>query len=171
MQEVAELGKPHGIRGEITALLRGVSGDELVAIETLRIRRSDETEAPVRVIRGRPKGTGWILQLDCAGDRSGAEALRGAVILAPRSDLPELEAGEWWVDDLVGLDVVSDEGESLGRLDEVLELPANDVYVVRSDRGEVLLPAIEDVIVEVDLEKKRMTVHLLPGLIEETGSQ
>ena len=70
-----------------------------------------------------------------------------------------------------GLEVVTDEGETLGRLEEVLELPANDVYVVRSEKGEVLLPAIDDVIVAVDLPEQRMTVHLLPGLIEETGSQ
>jgi len=168
VREVAELGRPHGIRGEITALLRGLSGAELAAIETLRIRRVGGTEGPVRVAGARPKGRGWILRLDGVRDRDAAESLRGAVILAAPSDLPEREPGEWWAEDLVGLEVVSDGGEPLGRLEEVLELPANDVYVVRSERGEVLLPAIEDVIVAVDLEANTMTVHLLPGLIDET---
>jgi len=125
----------------------------------------------VRVIGARSKGAGWILRLDGVTDRNAAEGYRGAVIRAQASDLPELAPGEWWIDDLVGLEVVTDEGKPLGRLEEVLELPANDVYVVRSEKGEVLLPAIEDVIVAVDLEEERMTVHLLPGLIEETGSQ
>ena len=170
MREVAALGKPHGVRGEITALLRGVSGGELAAIETLRIRRADGTEAPVRVAGGRPRGEGWILRLEGVGDRNEAERYRGSVILAPPESLPEPPPGEWWADDLVGLEVVSDRGEPLGRLVEVMSLPANDVYVVRSGDREVLLPATDEVIVGVDLEAGRMTVHLLPGLIEEAGS-
>jgi 16S rRNA processing protein RimM len=158
------------VRGEITALLHGVTGAELAAIATLRIRRADGTEAPVRVEGARPKGAGWVLRIDGVEDREGAELLRGAVILAPRGDLPEVP-GEWWIDDLVGLEVVSDGGAALGRLVDVWKLPANDVYVVRSAAGEVLLPAIEDVIVGVDLERGTMTVHLLPGLIDGAGGQ
>lgn len=158
------------MRGEVTALLHGLTGDELAAVGTLRVRRPDGSESPVRVTGARAKGAGWILRLAGVDDRDEAEALRGAAILAPRADLPEPAPGEWWIDDLVGLEVVSDEGDTLGRLEEVLRLPANDVYVVRSDRGEILLPAIDDVIVAVDLGAGRMTVHLLPGLIEETGS-
>ncbi|MGH2571120.1 MAG: ribosome maturation factor RimM [bacterium] len=165
-QKVAELGRPHGIRGEITALLFGVTGAELSAMTTLRVRRPNGAEAPLRIEDARPKGQGWILRIDGVEDREGAEELRGAAIVAPREDLPEAQPGEWWIDDLVGLEVVSDDGEAIGRLVDVWTLPANDVYVVRSADGEVLLPAIEDVIVGVDLEKKTMTVHLLPGLID-----
>jgi 16S rRNA processing protein RimM len=143
-----------------------VSGDELTAITTLRVRRANGAEAPVRIEGARPKGAGWILRIDGVEDREGAEELRGAAIVAPREDLPEPRPGEWWIDDLVGLEVVSDDGAALGRLVDVWTLPANDVYVVRSADREVLLPAIEDVIVGVDLEKRMMTVHLLPGLIE-----
>jgi 16S rRNA processing protein RimM len=168
---VAELGKPHGIRGEITARLRGVTVDELAAISSLRVRGADDSEAPVRVSGGRPRSAGWILRIDGVNDRDEAEAFRGAVILAPRQELPAPEPGEWWVDDLIGLEVVSDDGEPLGRLTEVLKLPANDVFVVRSDVREVLLPAIDDVILAVDLEEKKMTVHLLPGLIEEADAE
>jgi 16S rRNA processing protein RimM len=167
--KIAELGRPHGLRGEITALLHGVSGEELAAIATLRMRRADGSEVQVRVESGRPKGSGWILRIDGVEDREGAELLRGAVILAPPGDLPEAAPGEWWIDDLVGLEVVSDDGARLGRLVEVWTMPANDVYVVRSAEGEVLLPAIEEVIVGVDLEKGTMTVHLLPGLCDGVG--
>ena len=69
--------------------------------------------------------------------------------------------------DLVGLEVETDTGENLGRLEEVLLLPANDVVVVRGPRGEVLLPVLPDVIVRVETEAGRMVVRVPPGLIED----
>jgi 16S rRNA processing protein RimM len=154
------------VRGEITALLFGLTGAEVSAIATLRVRRTNGSQAPVRIEGARPKGQGWILRIDGVEDREGAEELRGAAILAPSEDLPAAGPDEWWIDELVGLEVVSDRGAALGQLVDVWTMPANDVYVVRSAEGEVLLPAIEDVIVGVDLEKRTMTVHLLPGLID-----
>ena len=169
---VAELGKAHGIRGEIVARLSGVTAEELVAMEGLRLRTPEGAESPVRVTRGRPRSQGgWILELDALGDRNAAEAARGGVLVADRDQLAEPEAGEWFVADLVGLAVVEEGGEELGELTEVLKLPANDVFVVHGKRGEVLLPVIDDVIVDVDLEAGRVTVRLLPGLLDEAGEE
>ena len=165
---VAELGKPHGIRGEVTALLRGVSSEQLSTLPGLRARGTDGVEFAIRIERVRPKSGGWILSFAGVRDRDAAEELRGAVLLANREDLPAPEPGEWYVSDLEGLQVVTDDGRGLGVLAEVLQLPANDVFVVRDGAREVLLPAIDDVIVAVDLEAGRMVVHLLPGLVEET---
>jgi 16S rRNA processing protein RimM len=78
--------------------------------------------------------------------------------------LPE---GQYYQHQLIGLKVISDEGQALGQLAEILETGANDVYVVRGGGGkDVLLPAIEDVILGIDLDKKEMRVHVLPGLID-----
>jgi 16S rRNA processing protein RimM len=163
---VARLGRPHGVRGEVMAWLDGVDPSELPALPGLRLLRPDGEEKAVRVRRVRPKPPGWILEVPWIRDRDQAEAWRGAVVIAPRESLPETDEDEWYDADLVGLDVVTDQGESLGRLDEVLHLPANDVFVVRG-RREILLPVTEEVVRGVDREAGRVTVHLLPGLVEE----
>lgn len=163
---VAELGRPHGLRGEIEARLDGVGPDELRSLAGLSLLRPDGEETAAGVIGARPKGRGWILGIRGIEDRDEAAAWRGSLLIAPRASLPEPEDGEWYVADLVGLAVVTDRGESLGTLDEVLHLPANDVFVVRGGRGEILLPVTDEVVREVDREAGRVTVHLLPGLVE-----
>jgi 16S rRNA processing protein RimM len=164
--EVARLGKPHGLRGEISAQLFGVNLAELEELKRLVLRLESGEDRPVCVIGGRPKGKGLILALDLLPDRTAAEGARGAVLLSPREDLPKPEEGEWFVTDLVGLSVADEEGSEIGTLEEVLTLPANDVLVVRGKLGEVLLPAIPEVIRKVNLDERKMTVHILPGLVD-----
>ena len=72
---------------------------------------------------------------------------------------------EYYVYQIVGLDVWTGEGEHLGRVSEVLFTGANDVYVVQGEKGEILIPAVEDVVLEVDLASGRLTVELMEGLI------
>jgi 16S rRNA processing protein RimM len=83
-------------------------------------------------------------------------------------DRPQLPDGEYYHHQLIGLQVVSDEGDILGILTGIIETGANDVYIVRSENDrEVLLPAIESVILEIDLERSEMLVRVIPGLIPE----
>lgn len=109
----------------------------------------------------------WILAIDVLSDRESAEAYRNSVLLALREDLPQPQDDEWYVQDLLGLPVVTEEGEALGILEEVLKMPANDVLVVRGNGREILLPMIDDVVREVDLEQRRIVARLLPGILEE----
>lgn len=164
---VADLGPAHGLRGEVSARLSGLDPEQLLALSRLWMRRPDGRTESVRVRRVRPKKGAWILELDRSGDRTEAEALRGGQILARREDLPEPDDGEWYVADLVGLSVFTGSGEELGTLDEVLQLPANDVIVVHGARGEILLPVLDHVIVSVDAEAGRMVVEVPPGLLDE----
>lgn len=86
-------------------------------------------------------------------------------MIAPTDSDPQLPPGEYYHYQLVGLTVITDHGENLGTIQEVLATGSNDVYVVTSDSGqEVLLPAIEQVIKEIDLASGKMLVHLLDGL-------
>ena len=164
---VAELGRPHGVRGEIMARLSGIHVDEFVAIGRFTLRRRDGSEGPIDVESARPKKDGWILSLGAVRDRDDADGLRGAVLLADRSELPEPDENEWFVADLVGMTVTTDDGETLGEIADVLVLPANDVLVVRGPRGEILLPVTDEVVKEVDVAAARMRVHVLPGLLDE----
>jgi 16S rRNA processing protein RimM len=88
-------------------------------------------------------------------------------LLITRDQAVKLSPDENFIVDLIGLAVVTDEGENLGELKDVLQTGANDVYIVKTAAGkEVLLPAIKDCILNVDLEKGEMLVHVLPGLLD-----
>ncbi len=95
------------------------------------------------------------------------EKYKGKDLLVSREDAVELGEHENYVADLIDLLVVTEDGEELGILTEVMETGANDVYIVETKEGkEILLPAIRDCILDVDLEEEVMTVHLLPGLLD-----
>ena len=84
-----------------------------------------------------------------------------------RENAVPLEEDEYFIADLIGLEVVSDEGEKLGVISDVIRTGANDVYEVKQENGkEILLPAIKDCILDVDLEGAKMTVHVLKGLLD-----
>jgi 16S rRNA processing protein RimM len=161
---VAELGRPHGLGGEIHARIFGLTPEELLELPRLRMRRRDGSETPVRVVGAWDRSGDVVLEIEGLGDRNDAEAARGASLVAEREDLPAPDEGSWYLADVVGSEVVTEEGRSLGTLSEVLRFPAHDVYVVRGNGEEILLPATEEVVREMDLESRRMTVRLLPGL-------
>jgi len=108
-----------------------------------------------------------LLKLGGCDDRNGADELRGMLVQIPLKEAAPLEEGEYYHFQLIGVRVETESGEWLGQVVEVLETGANDVYVVRGPWGEVLLPAVNDVILELDLELRRMVVHLLPGMLAE----
>jgi len=106
-----------------------------------------------------------LLKLAGIDDRDRAEELHGRYLRVPGEDLASLDEGEYYLFQLVGLAVVSDMGEELGSITEVLQTGANDVYVVPTAKGELLLPATAEVVREVDLAAGRLVAHLLPGLM------
>ncbi len=94
------------------------------------------------------------------------EPYKGARLLVKRQDAVPLQEDEYFIADLLGLTVVTDTGEELGTISDVIPTGANDVYAVDTRQyGEVLVPAIRDCILDVDLEAGRMKIHLLDGLI------
>lgn len=103
-----------------------------------------------------------FLKLKGIDDMNTAETLKGKDLMVTRENAIKLKDGEYFFSDLIGLEVVTDEGEKLGVIDEILETKANKVYVV----GKLLIPDIKECILNVDLNKKQMTVHLLEGLKE-----
>ena len=95
-----------------------------------------------------------------------AELLRNSYLKVDRKDEPELDEGTYYIVDLLGLDVYSDEGNLLGKLDDIFNNGSSDIYVVKDELGkQLLLPAISDVIKEINLEEKKIVVHILKGLI------
>jgi len=95
-----------------------------------------------------------------------AEFLRNAIIEIDRENAIPLEKGEYFIADLLDSEVFTDEGEKLGILDDIYNTGSKDIYVVKNELGKtILLPGINDVIKEVDVENKKIIVHLLKGLV------
>ena len=95
------------------------------------------------------------------------ERYKGCSLYVTREDAIPLEEDEYYIADLQGMQMYTEDGELFGTLRDVMETGANDVYIVDSkEHGEVLIPAIHDCILDVDLDEQKMTIHLLPGLID-----
>ena len=95
-----------------------------------------------------------------------ADLLRQSYLLVDRADEEPLEEGVYYIVDLLGLEVYTDDNKLLGKVDDIFNTGSNDIYVVKDEMGkQILLPGIPDVLKNVDLEKGRITVHLIPGLI------
>ena len=107
-----------------------------------------------------------ILKFKGVDNINDIEKYKGRDLWIPREEGQELEEDEYYIADLLGMSVVLEDGQEFGTLKDVMETGANDVYIIDSaEHGEVLLPAIRECILDVDLEKNVMTIHLMKGLI------
>jgi len=148
----------HGVRGEFRMFMVTNHPEALRSIRTLYLGEAQEPWQ-VRRIHPLPEGKEAIVRLADLTTLEDAAGLRGKQVWVDREALPPLPEGELYHYQLLGLDVVEEDGTLLGRLAEIIETGANDVYVVRGLAGEILLPAINDVIRDVDLEAGKMTVR------------
>jgi 16S rRNA processing protein RimM len=154
----------HGIRGELKVEPYTDFPERFAPGVVLAL---GPTLEEVVVAAGRPHKGHYLLAFDEIRDRNAADELRGLWLFVDEAEAVELDDDTFWVHDILGLDVVTDEGAALGVVSDVLFTGANEVYVVSTpEGGEVLLPAIDDVILKIDLAERRMTVHLLPGILD-----
>lgn len=150
----------HGIKGEIKVLPYGDL--EGLKWETLYIAGKDRA---YRLTRVRKHKAVFIVEIEGFSRREDVEPLTGLEVSAPREDLPGLQEDEYYYSDLIGMEVASDDGRVLGRVINIISTGSNDVLEVKGPFGDVLIPAIEEAIVEVDVEKKKVIVRLLEGLL------
>ncbi len=166
---VGRVRRPHGIRGEVRVEILTDYPERLVQHDFLYLappQSPDEVEQyPFESVR--PHKGILLVKLGGVDERDAAEELRGMLVQVPFEEAVPLEEGEYYHFQLIGMDVETETGEWLGRVAEVIATGAHDVYVVRGPRGEVLLPAIEDVILELNTEARKMVVRPLPGMLEE----
>ena len=158
---VGRIIRSHGLDGSLRIQSLSDNPARFQAGSTLTIAGQTRT-----VVSCHPLPDGHaLLRLEGLDDPYAARRLSGEWLIAPTDSDSQLAEGEYYHYQLVGLTVITDEGENLGTIQEVLETGSNDVYVVVSDAGEeVLLPAIEQVVREIDLASGKMLVHLLDGL-------
>jgi 16S rRNA processing protein RimM len=121
---------------------------------------------PFEIESSRPHKQFLLLKLAAIDSVEAAEKLRGGELTIPRSELPELPQGQYYTFQLIGLNVVTTEGAPLGHIVDIMTTGSNDVYIVESKHGEILIPAIEDVVKSIDLKKGTITVEAIEGLLD-----
>jgi 16S rRNA processing protein RimM len=155
--------KAHGVHGELRVAVYTDLPERFTWLETIYLGETNPRPIPVEAVRFHQELA--LLKLAGVDDRDAAEELRGEWLQVPLSEAIPLEEGEYFLYQLLGLTVITDEGETLGELVELLETGANHVFLVRGVRGDLLLPDTPEVIQEIDFANGRMIVHLLLGLI------
>jgi len=159
---VGFIRRPHGIKGEVLMEVHTDFPERIKVNTTVFV--SDEYK-PVVIASRRRHAKGLIIRFRGIKNPEQAGLYRNTWVYVPTADRPALPEGEYYHHQLIGLNVITDKGQNLGMLVNVMETGANDVYSVQDANGnEILLPAIPSVVLDIDLVERQMHVHLLDGL-------
>jgi 16S rRNA processing protein RimM len=158
---VGRVTRAHGVTGEVAVLVISEVPGRFDDGATVWL----EDGRPLTVESSRPHKDRLLVWFRGVEDRAQAEALRTALLVVPESLSPELPAGSWWDHRIVGCAIDTDAGRALGTVREVIHTAANDVWSAVDDDGvETLVPVLKDVIIDVDMNAKRIVVREIPGL-------
>ncbi|MDX2137231.1 MAG: ribosome maturation factor RimM [Chloroflexota bacterium] len=165
---LGEILRPHGVRGEVRMRVLTDYPERIAERDQVLL---SEDEDGTRIQTYQPEALRMhqeyaLLKLKGIDDRDAAERLRELYVLIELEDAVPLDEGEFYLYQIIGIEVVTEDGETLGTVRDVMETGANDVYIIDSERyGEVLLPAIPSVVLKTDIAAGVMTVRLMDGLL------
>ena len=168
MEKLLQIGvitQTHGVRGEVKVF---PTTDDPARYKKLKkvILDTGKEQLPLEIQGGKLFKQFVILKFKGIDNRNDIEKYRRCPLLVEREDAVPLEEDEYFIADMIGMEVVTEDGQIFGTLKDVIETGANDVYVIDSAaHGEVLIPAIKECILSVDVKEQRMMVHLLAGLV------
>ena len=164
--EIGRIIRPHGLEGRVKVLSYLESQDALDEIAEVFVgRKAQETSSfPLDAVQmGREF---FVLKLGGIENKDSASKLVGSSVWMPLERIKKLPDGEYYWREIIGLEVVTEEGRILGKIESVFPTGSNDVYVCRGDEKEILLPAIDEVVRKIDMDHKMMVVRLLKGLAD-----
>ncbi|HJB14733.1 MAG TPA: ribosome maturation factor RimM [Candidatus Blautia excrementipullorum] len=168
MEDLLKVGvitTTHGVRGEVKVFPTTDEAERFLELEYVLLDTGRELRR-LEISRVKFFKNLAILKFKDVDNINDIEKYKGCSLWIPREEGQELGENEYYIADLLGMNVILEDGTKFGTLKNVMETGANDVYVIESmEHGEVLLPAIHECILDVNLETNTMTVHLMKGLI------
>lgn len=164
--QVGAILDTHGLKGEVKVFPTTDDASRYDDLRDVILIDKEKKQIPLTVEAVRYFKNLVIVKFKGIGHINDVEKYKKCNLYVTRENAVELEENEYFVADLIGLKVISDEGEILGEIADVLTTGANDVYIVRGGKEELLIPAIKQCILKVSLEDGTMKVHLLDGLRE-----
>ncbi len=163
---VGVIANSHGVKGEVKVY---PTTDDVTRFKDLETIYLDEngTYKELHIKSVKYVKNMVVLGFEEYNNMNDILGLKGMELYVDRENAIPLNEGEFYVADMVGADIVTDDGKHFGTLQDVLKTGANDVYVIKTDEGkEVLFPSIPECILEKDLENKKITVHIMDGLLD-----
>ncbi len=163
---IGRFARPIGVFGDVKVIMEPVQPERIFKLKDLTIAIQGE-HRQFRVERV-TEGHGWYrVKLKDVDSAEMAGLLSGGEIITSVTERPQLPTGEYYVDELVGCSVVADDGDELGMLIEVLSHGNHDTWVIDGTYGEILVPAVKEFIIEVDIEQHHIVIQRVKGLWDE----
>jgi 16S rRNA processing protein RimM len=157
---VGRILAPWGIRGEVKVEVLTDFPERFAPRKVVHLNTR-----PLEIESCRPHKQHLVVKLATIDSVEDAEKLRGQALTIPNSELSRLPEGQYYTFQIIGLDVLTTEGQYLGQVTDIMATASNDVYIVEGKLGEILIPAIEDVVKSIDLEKGKIIIEAIEGLL------
>lgn len=167
---VGKIVNTHGIRGDVKVLPQTDFADQRFASgsKLLMVNEESGESREVKIVSSREQKNVYLIKLDGFNNINDVEKFKGWLLKISETEQGELEEGQYYYHQIIGCAVVTEDGEELGTISEILSPGANDVWVVdrpKSKGKQLLLPVIDEVVLDVNITDKRVTVRLMEGLI------
>jgi 16S rRNA processing protein RimM len=160
---IGKVGKPHGLRGQVKVHSYASSYESFFAGRKVYLGQGEAMKA-LLISEAKVQAHSLLLHFQGLNTRQQAEAICGYSLYIEEKDLQTLPEGEYYWCHLIGSRVYSDQGRFLGIMEEIFSTPAHDIWVIRNDQKELLLPAVEDFVISVDLPHREIRIRDLDDL-------
>lgn len=165
---IGRIAGSHGLTGALRLKVDNPGSDILEKVSRVFVMRAGECARECKLLSARRINRTTVrIALGGIDTPEGAEALRGAIIMVAMADMPPLGPGEFYYVQALGCEVVTSDLNRIGIVEEVFSNGANDVWVVRNGKSEVLIPVIEDIVKEIDIPARKITIEPVPGLLDQ----
>ncbi len=157
--------RTHGIKGDVKVSQLSDNPDRFADLKEIFIITKDGARQESCIKKVMPVKGGLIISLASCTTVSDAEGLVGSYIAVPEDEVPGLGKDTYYHYEIIGMDVFTTDGRCLGKIEDIISTGSNDVYLVKDDNHEYLIPAIRDVVKDVDIKGKRMVILPMEGLL------
>jgi len=163
---VGSIVKAFGLKGDVVVQPMTDSPSRFRELKTLWLGNDNRSVAEIRIQKAVVEPRGVRLKLEGVDDRTSAEKMRGKILFVDEEHRVRLPRGRYFVHDVIGLLVRDEAGNELGSVADVLRYPAHDVYVVRGNGREFMIPAVKEFVAAIDVAARTMTVRPIEGMVE-----
>ncbi|MGD1044332.1 MAG: ribosome maturation factor RimM [Bacteroidota bacterium] len=163
---IGRISKPIGTRGEVKISLLTHDKKRFMNLSTVWVGHDAADVELKKILKARIDTKHAVLNFDGIETVEEAERIRNLYLFVPKEDAVKLQNGSYFIDDVIGCEVVTEEQTTVGVITDLLSLPMNDLWVVKKEAKEILIPAVKAIIRQVDVENKRITIHALDGLLD-----
>jgi len=161
---LGDVTKTQGLRGEFRVRPASLESENMATLDRIFIGHDAQTATEYKILRTQNRPAFFIYLVENITTIEQAQKLVGQQVFAVLDDMQQLDEGEFYWYELVGCTVIEENGRELGQVESIIPTGANDVLQVNHGRREILIPYISDVILDVNIDEKRITVRLLPGM-------